>query len=93
MFKIEPKLKKAAMKKAREEGTSFSTVLNFAANAYVAGEIKMELVQTVRPEIGKMLKQASLDYKNGKNLSPEFTNVKDAIAYLKAQTGHAHKVS
>ena len=82
MFKIDPKLKKAAMKKAREEGTSFSTVLNFAANAYVAGEIKVKLVQTVRPEIGKRLKQASLDYKKGINVSKVFTTGEEMDEYL-----------
>ena len=45
MFKIEPKLKKAAMKKARENGVSFSAVLNFIAKAYVTGELEIMLLQ------------------------------------------------
>ncbi len=45
MFKIEPKLKKAAMKKAREKGMSFSAVLNFITKAYVADELKIGLLE------------------------------------------------
>jgi hypothetical protein len=86
IFKIEPKLKKAAMKKAKEQGTTFSSVLNFAATAFVAGETRVGLLQK---EISSFRK----DLVTGENFSPEFTNAKDAIAYLKTQTKHARKVS
>lgn len=95
MFKIEPKLKKAAMKKAKEKGIAFSSVLNFAANAFVEGYLDVGL--TVHEELNsrtkKILERARQDIVEGKNLSPKFDNVKDAIAYLKAQTSHARKAS
>lgn len=95
MFKIEPKLKKAAMKKAREKGTTFSSVLNFAADAFVNDRLNVGLIidEELNPRTKKILARARQDIKEGKNLSPEFDNVKDAIAYLKAQTSHARKTS
>ncbi|MCX6736457.1 MAG: hypothetical protein NTZ13_05235 [Candidatus Parcubacteria bacterium] len=95
MFKIEPKLKKAAMKKAKEQGTTFSSVLNFAATAFIEGQFNVGLIINEVPNIRtqKILRQASEDYRLGKNISPAFSNAKDAIAYLKSQTTHARKVS
>lgn len=95
MFKMEPKLKKAAMKKAREKGITFSSVLNFAADAFVNDRLNIGLIinEELNQRTKKMLSLALKDIKEGKNLSPEFDNVKDAIAYLKAQTSHARKVS
>jgi len=87
MFKIEPKLKKAAMKKAKEQGTTFSSVLNFATNAFVGGQLNVGIVvnEEFNPRIKKMLARELKDIKEGKNMSPEFTNAKDAIAYLKSR--------
>jgi predicted TIM-barrel enzyme len=95
MFKIEPRLKKAAMKKAKEEGTTFSSVLNFATTAFVDGQLRVGLVvnEELNPRTKKLLREASEDYRQGKNISPAFSNAKDAIAYLKSQTAHARKVS
>jgi hypothetical protein len=85
MFKIEPKLKKAAMKKAKEQGTTFSSVLNFATNAFVDGQLNVGLIvnEELNPRTKKMLARELKDIKEGKNMSPEFTHAKDAIAYLK----------
>lgn len=95
MFKIEPKLKKAAMKKAKEKGIAFSSVLNFAADAFVNDRLNVGLIidEELNSRTKKILAQERQDIREGKNLSPEFDNVKDAIAYLKAQTSHARKVS
>lgn len=95
MFKIEPKLKKAAMKRAKEKGIAFSSVLNFAADAFVEGYLDVGL--TVREELNsrtqKIIARELKDRKEGKNMSPAFDNAKDAIAYLKAQVKNARRVS
>jgi hypothetical protein len=87
MFKIEPKLKKAAMKKAKEQGTTFSSVLNFAANAFVDGQLNIGLIvnEELNSRTKKMLARELKNIREGKNMSPEFTNAKDAIAYLKSR--------
>jgi len=41
---MDTKLKKAAMKKARSEGTTLSSLLNFATRGYVSGSIKMTIL-------------------------------------------------
>ena len=41
IFGIRPALKKAAMKKAREHGLSYASVLNVATQAYVDGSLNI----------------------------------------------------
>ena len=90
IFKIDKKLKDQAMKKAKIEGVPFALVLKFATQAYVKGDLDMELV--VQPRLNdktrRELKQALQDIKEGKNLSPAFNNVEDAISYLKQTVKH-----
>ncbi len=87
VFKVEKKLKNKAMKKAQQEGVAFAAVLKLAMQAYVSGRLDVQLVaqpklnEKTRRELIKMSKDA----KAGKNLSPSFTNARDAIAYLKSQ--------
>ena len=85
MFKMEPKLKKAAMKKAREKGIAFSSVLNFAADAFVNDRLNVGLIidEELNPRTKKIIAQERQDIKTGKNMSPAFNNAKDAITYLK----------
>jgi len=85
IFKIDKKLKEQAMKRAENEGLPFASVLKLATKAYVEGDLtigvvtKEEFNTKTRREIGKALK----DIKKGKNLSPTFDNIRDAIRYLK----------
>lgn len=44
IFNMDTKLKKAAMKKARSEGITLSSLLNFATRGYVNGDIKMTIL-------------------------------------------------
>jgi len=85
IFKIDKKLKEQAMKKAENEGLPFASVLKLATKAYVEGDLTIGVVTKeefnikTRREIRKALK----DIKKGKNLSPAFDNIRDAIRYLK----------
>lgn len=87
IFKIDKKLKDQAMKKAQNEGLPFAFVLKMATQAYVDNQLDVELV--ARPRLNaktrRELIEISKDIKAGKNLSPAFNDVEDAIAYLKAR--------
>ena len=85
IFKVEKKLKNKAMKKAQREGVAFAAILKLATQAYVSGQLDVQLV--AKPKLNektrKELIKISKDFDAGKNLSPVFTNAGDAIAYLK----------
>lgn len=78
MFKIDKKVKDAAMRKARLGGVTLSAVLQSATNAFAEGDLKMSLISREMEEIYK-------DIRAGRNLSPAFKNAKGAIAYLKKE--------
>ena len=84
IFKIDKKLKDQAMKKAQKEGIAFSSVLQHATKAFVDGKMSLELV--AQPQLNektkRMLARELKEIKTGKNISPAFTNAKDAIDYL-----------
>lgn len=84
-FKIDKKLKEQAMKKAESEGLPFASVLKLATKAYVAGDLDVGLVseEKFNTKTRRLLRRELRDIKLGKNISPRFTNKKDAIAYLK----------
>ena len=85
IIKIDKRLKEAAQKRASKEGFSLSDVFNFAARSFVRRDSTIEFV--TRPQLNaktrRELLEASKDIKEGKNLSPTFSNAKDAVAYLK----------
>jgi hypothetical protein len=85
IFKIDKKLKDLAMKKAQGEGVPFASVLKFATKAYVDGQFNVGIIpaQPLNAKTRKMLLKELQEIKEGKNISPGFTNAKDAIAYLK----------
>ena len=85
IFKIDKNLKDKAMRKAQNEGISFTTILKFATRAFVDNELNVGLVnkEKFNPRTRKTIIRELKDIKNGKNISPGFKNAKDAIAYLK----------
>lgn len=87
IFKIDSKLKKQAMQKAQSQGMTFSSILKLATQAYVDGEADVQFV--TQPQLNaktrRELIKISEDIKEGKNLSPRFNNVENAIAYLKSR--------
>jgi antitoxin component of RelBE/YafQ-DinJ toxin-antitoxin module len=84
MFKIEPKLKKAAMKKAKEEGITFSAFLIFATMAFIEGRLNVGLIVKEKPNqrTQKIIQKAKSDFRRGINISPAFSNDKDMDKYL-----------
>ncbi len=89
VFKIDPKLKKAAQKRAAREGITLSDLFQSAAQSFVAGKVTIGLTPTesLRPLVALELKKALRDVERGRNLSPAFRTTKEAIAYLKKNVG------
>jgi antitoxin component of RelBE/YafQ-DinJ toxin-antitoxin module len=86
LFKIDKKLKERAMKKAQEEGVSFTSVLKFATKAYVDGDLTVSLIPTERfnEKTRKELARSLADVKAGKNISPVFDSVEESLNWLKS---------
>ena len=85
LFKIDTKVKAKAMKRAEREGLAFATVLKFATSAYAEGALHVGIIeQPLIPNARtrKLLQRSERDFRAGKNVSPRFTNVKDAVAWL-----------
>jgi len=83
IIKTDKEVKKQAQKAAEGLGLPLSTVIN----AYLKDFIRSESVTfskelELRPEIGKLLKQASKDARAGKNVSPVFSSAKEMDDYL-----------
>lgn len=83
IFRIDTKLKEQAMRRAKREGMPFSTVLKLAIKAYVEDELVIDFAPKFSAKTRRMLDRELKEAREGKNLSPQFTNAADAIAYLK----------
>jgi len=84
IFNVDSKVKERAMRQAFQDGVPFSVVLKLATKAYAEGKLRLTIsdVPSFNETTRKEIKQALNDIKKGKNLSPTFTNARDAIAYL-----------
>ena len=85
IFKIDKKIKEQAQKKAKARGLTFSDVLKMASYQYVEGgfEPMLQMKEEFRPSVARGIKKSLANIEAGKDLSPAFTNVEDAIEYLK----------
>lgn len=61
---MDTQLKKMAMKKAKSEGITLTSFLNFAVKGYVEGNLKMTLID-------KKIQQALADIDSGKFIAHE----------------------
>lgn len=84
IFKIDKKLKQAAQKRAQIKGFSLTDFYKSATQSFVNNEIDFGLI--VRPQlkdsIVRELLKISKDIKEGKNLSPTFSSIKEMKKYL-----------
>jgi predicted transcriptional regulator len=64
IFNMDTQLKKMAMKKAKSEGITLTSFLNFAVKGYVEGNLKMTLID-------KKIQQALADIDSGKFIAHE----------------------
>jgi antitoxin component of RelBE/YafQ-DinJ toxin-antitoxin module len=87
VFKIDQALKQRVERKAKKQGLTLSDLFKMAAYAYDEGLIGPGIVKKIRPKLNaktrKLLRHELKEVKAGKNLSPAFDNIQDAINYLK----------
>ncbi|MBI4093501.1 hypothetical protein HY417_00925 [Candidatus Kaiserbacteria bacterium] len=84
VFKIDPAVKKEAMKRAKREGIPFASVLKMAAKAYADGRFSVDIQarERLNAKTLKKLHAIHRDIVRGKNLSPEFTSAEEMDKYL-----------
>lgn len=85
-LKTERKIKEQAQKLASEMGFSLGTLINAFLRQFVkdrslnfTADPKLEL----SPEMKSVLHEVELDIREGKNVSPQFSDPQAALAYLK----------
>lgn len=84
-IKTDKEVKQKAQKLAGKLGFPLSTIINAYLREFVRDRsIHFSLEEHVRPRVGRLLKQASEDYRKGKNVAGPFASAKDMDAYLDA---------
>ncbi len=85
-IKTDKNLKESAQEVAREIGLPLSTVVNaYLRNFVEKREIHFTAPFKMKPALEKQIKIAQNDFKKKRNISPVFSNVADAIRYLRSQ--------
>lgn len=84
VFKVDPAVKKAAMRRAKREGIPFASVLKLATKAFADGkfDIGLHVEEKFNKKTAREIRAALKDIENNRNLSPRFSNVEDAIKWL-----------
>ena len=80
VFNMDPKVKARAMKRAKEQGIPFSSVLKFAAKAYANGDFGVGIVEEIRPEKMRLLEREARASDLGKGR--RFASAREAAEYL-----------
>lgn len=100
-LRVEPRVKREAQKLARQMGLSLSNVLDGLLRQFIQEKsITYQAPEILNEKSRKALERSMADVKAGRNLSPTFSNVKDAIAWLnspdkkwKNKTANGRKIS
>ena len=85
-IKIDKEVKKVAQKQARREGVSLanlfaSRITTFFTSTYLNNDFEPK--EQLNAKTREMLVKEMKEIREGKNMSPGFDDVEDAIAYLK----------
>lgn len=85
-FKIDKKLKQAAVKTAKKKGFSLSDYYRSATVSLVDGKSSVGFVQEEKfnEKTAREIRRALKDIKEGKNLSPAFKTVEEMRKYLES---------
>jgi addiction module RelB/DinJ family antitoxin len=85
-IKADKDVKKRAQKVARELGIPLSTVINAYLHQFVRTKSVHFYVPEgeLKPSAKRRLNRLAKEAREGKNLSPAFTNMEDAIGWLDA---------
>ncbi len=82
-IKTDKEVKEKAQRVAKELGLPLSTVINVYLKEFVRSrEVTFSLEPQIRPAIGKLLKQASRNYRARKNIAGPFSTPREMDAYL-----------
>ena len=82
-IKADKEVKENAQKVARDLGLSLSDIINASLRNFIQTRtVVFTDIPTMTPQLEKKLDRIEKDIKEGKNLSPAFTNIKDATDYL-----------
>lgn len=85
IVKTDPRVKANAQRVAKEMGLSLSAVINAQLIEFSkTREITFSAEPRYNPRYVKELLALSRDAKTGKNFSPKFSNMSDAIAWLES---------
>ncbi len=83
--KIDKDVKERAQSLANELGIPISTIINSQLREFVrSGTFQVAREPQLKESVWKEIIKASKEAKEGKNISPEFDNVKDAMKWLNA---------
>lgn len=83
--KIDNDVKERAQSLANELGIPISTIINSQLREFVrSGTFQVSREAKIKDSVWKEILKASKDAKNGKNISPEFDNIEDAMKWLNA---------
>ena len=82
-IKADKEVKKKAQGVAQELGFPLSTIINAYLKQFIrTKEVHFFVEGELKPAVKKRLDRLQKDVKEGKNLSPRFSDVEDAISYL-----------
>ena len=83
IIKTDKEVKIKAQKTAAELGLPLSTLINaYLKQFIITKEAHFYVQEELRPEAKRRLDRIMKDVRAGKNLSPTFNNMRDAIRYL-----------
>ncbi|OGG45127.1 hypothetical protein A2673_01970 [Candidatus Kaiserbacteria bacterium RIFCSPHIGHO2_01_FULL_50_13] len=84
VFRVDPVIKKAAMRRAKREGVPFASMLKLATKAYAEGKfnVGIHVEEKFNAKTAREIRADLRDIEKGRNLSPAFSNVEDAIKWL-----------
>lgn len=89
LFRVDPRVKRRAVQRARQEGVPLGAVLKLATKAYGNGDLHLGVTHRL-PEIPnartrKALAAIDRDIKAGRNLSPVFEDVESFLSSLRGE--------
>lgn len=82
-IKTDREVKDQARQIAEEIGVPLSTVVNAFLKEFIRNrQVTFTAYPTIKSGIGKLLKQASVDYRRGENISEQMHSAREASKFL-----------
>jgi addiction module RelB/DinJ family antitoxin len=84
-IKTDKVVKEQAQKLAEEMGLSLSAIVTASLKQFIrSGEIQLSVAPRMTSRLEKMIEEARLHYRQGKNISGPFNNVDDLMKSLRS---------